>query len=145
MAARAGRGATPPARGREPASPRRGPNRSPRLIPHHASISRPPYRVASSSSPPFLLLRDGHPFTTYAVVFAVRLPPMLMASGRPPLDALTADNTGAAVIVVAYTLALLSVVISTIHFWNAVVRKTKFGFDDASYVLANVRVCPTAI
>lgn len=69
---------------------------------------------------------------------------MLMASERPPLDPLTASNTGAAVLVVVYTLALLSVVVSIIHFWNAIARKTKLGFDDAAYILANVRVYPSA-
>lgn len=67
-----------------------------------------------------------------------------MASERPPLDRLTANDTGAAVLVVVYTLALLSVVVSIIHFWNAIARKTKLGFDDAAYILANVRVCPSA-
>lgn len=63
-----------------------------------------------------------------------------MAAERPPLDHLTAENTGPAVITVIYILASLSTVAAIIPFWFSIHHKIAFGLDDATYALANVRV-----
>ncbi|KAF2671581.1 hypothetical protein BT63DRAFT_452085 [Microthyrium microscopicum] len=61
-----------------------------------------------------------------------------MAGERPPLNSLTAENTGPTVIVVSYILVSISVVVTIIRFSLSVERKILFGLDDTAYVLANL-------
>lgn len=63
-----------------------------------------------------------------------------MAGERAPLNPLTPDDIGVVVIVVSYSLASVSVVVTIIRYSLSVLRKVPFGLDDAAYVLANVRV-----
>jgi hypothetical protein len=74
-------------------------------------------------------------------------PPTIPGYGRypkhPPLNPLTTENTGPAIIIVIYILASLSIVATVILFWLSIYCKIAFGFDDATYSLANVRLCPS--
>ena len=63
-----------------------------------------------------------------------------MAGERDPLDPLTPDDIGVYVVVVCYSLASVSVVVTIIRYSLSALRKVAFGLDDAAYVLANVRV-----
>lgn len=61
-----------------------------------------------------------------------------MAGERPPLDPLTAENTGAAVIIVIYTLVSISIGFVVIRFWLQAVHKIPFAADDGTFIVASV-------
>jgi len=61
-----------------------------------------------------------------------------MSGVQPPIDALSSDDIGGLVIVVCFALAAVSLLVGIVHFSLAVRRSLTFGFDDTTYVLANV-------
>jgi hypothetical protein len=61
-----------------------------------------------------------------------------MAGERAPLHALTPEDRGSIILVVSYSLATVSVVIAVLRLALTLTRKIPFGFDDATYILANV-------
>ena len=61
-----------------------------------------------------------------------------MAGERPALDPLSSEDTGGIVVVVCYSLASVSVLVTIIRFSLSTLRKIAFGLDDAAYVFANV-------
>jgi len=63
-----------------------------------------------------------------------------MAAERPPLDPLTSEDTGPAVIIVIYALASVSVLVAVIRFTYSATHNIPFGFDDGAYVPAHVRI-----
>ena len=66
-----------------------------------------------------------------------------MAGIRAPLAHLTTDDTGPAIIVVIYCLALTSSGIAIIRFWLQSYRSIPFEIDDGAYVVANVHISPS--
>jgi hypothetical protein len=68
----------------------------------------------------------------------------MMAGERAPLNPLTPDEIGVAVIIVCYSLTSVSVMVTIIRYSLSAVRKVGFGLDDAAYVLANVRISSTS-
>jgi hypothetical protein len=65
-----------------------------------------------------------------------------MAGTRKPLYELTPDDRAPIVIVVGYTLLAISIVIIAVRFLHAAHRRIKFGLDDVTYLIANVRSTP---
>jgi hypothetical protein len=61
-----------------------------------------------------------------------------MAGAREPLDALTDDDYGAVVRIVGTILASVAVVAAVVRFWYARHRRMSFGWDDGTYIVANV-------
>ena len=66
-----------------------------------------------------------------------------MAGVLQPLDELTEENTGPAVIIVIYSLASVTIGVTVIRFWLQRSRGIPFCLDDGAYVVANVRVLPS--
>jgi hypothetical protein len=63
-----------------------------------------------------------------------------MAGVRKPLEVLTPDRKGPIIIIVCYSLASISITAAVIRFGLAVFRRIRFGLDDVTYILANVRL-----
>jgi len=66
-----------------------------------------------------------------------------MAGVLQPLDELTEENTGPAVIIVIYSIASVTIGVTVIRFWLQKSRGIPFCLDDGAYVVANVRVFPS--
>jgi hypothetical protein len=62
-----------------------------------------------------------------------------MAGAHKPLFELTLDDRAPIVIVVGYSLVTISIVTVAVRFLHAAHRGIKFGLDDVTYLIGNVR------
>jgi hypothetical protein len=64
-----------------------------------------------------------------------------MSSPLPPLESISPENHGPAVVAAAYVLIVVAILFTTIRVATTFSLKRGFGFDDAFLALAAVRFC----